>query len=153
MNPVAQALSAALLHFIWQGTLVACLLSITLSILRTRSANARYIASCGAMTLMAVMPAISAWLLYPHAGTLPLPSPIAMGTAAAVYAARVAGVAQPLTWVAFLRQWTVPVLVAWRLRSSRCGLWQVTGMSRCCAAGDLRRMGRLKPPSLCLPAG
>ncbi len=109
MNPVAQALSAALLHFIWQGTLVACLLSITLSILRTRSANARYIASCGAMTLMAVMPAITAWLLYPHAGTLPLPSPIAMGTAAAVYAARVAGVAQPLTWVAFLRQWTVPV--------------------------------------------
>src|SRR5579871_6096277 len=109
MTAVAQALSAALLHFIWQGTLVACLLWITLSMLRTRSANARYIASCAALALMAALPAVTAWMLYRHAAYLPISAAISAGTAAGVYASRVAREAQPLTWIAFCRPWILPV--------------------------------------------
>jgi TonB family protein len=109
MTAVAQALSAALLHFIWQGTLVACLLWVTISMLRTRSANARYIASCLALALMAALPAVTAWMLYAHAASLPVSSTISTGTAAGVYASRVAREAQPLTWIEFWRQWTLPV--------------------------------------------
>jgi TonB family protein len=109
MTAIAQALSAALLHFIWQGTLVACLLWVTLSMLRTRSANARYIASCVALALMTALPAITALMLYGYPASLPVSSTISMGSAAGVYASRIAREAQALTWIPFWRQWTLPV--------------------------------------------
>jgi hypothetical protein len=68
MTAIAQALSAALLHFIWQGTLVAFLLWLTLSMLRNRTANERYIAGCAALALMAALPALTAWMVYRQAG-------------------------------------------------------------------------------------
>ncbi len=59
-----QALTSALLHFVWQGAVVAFLLWMALGLLRNRSANARYVVSCAALALMAVLPLITAWVVY-----------------------------------------------------------------------------------------
>ncbi|MBS0264600.1 MAG: trypsin-like peptidase domain-containing protein [Planctomycetes bacterium] len=51
-----------LLHFVWQGTLIAIFSAIGLRILRRRSAPARYLMACAALALMAACPlATFAW--------------------------------------------------------------------------------------------
>src|SRR5262245_8132493 len=50
------ALGWALIHFIWQGTLVALLLAAALRTLQAWSSNLRYAAACVAMLLMLVLP-------------------------------------------------------------------------------------------------
>ena len=74
MTAIAQALSAALLHFIWQGTLMGFLLWLTLSMLRNRPANERYAASCAALALMAGLPALTACIVYGQPGAVRIPN-------------------------------------------------------------------------------
>src|SRR6516165_12286069 len=71
MTAVTQAISRALIHFIWQGGLVGLLLWMILFALKKKSANARYIASCGALGVMAFLPLLTAWLLYSQPGIAP----------------------------------------------------------------------------------
>ncbi|HYC88035.1 MAG TPA: M56 family metallopeptidase [Thermoanaerobaculia bacterium] len=51
-GPVAQAIGWALLHLLWQATIVAGILAAVLSLMSRQSANARYIVSCGALALV-----------------------------------------------------------------------------------------------------
>ena len=60
-HPYLHALGWALLHFLWQGALLALLLAGLLRLLRGRSANARYLAACAALLLMLVSPAVTFW--------------------------------------------------------------------------------------------
>ena len=60
MSPLAQALSAALIHFVWQGALVGVLLWAALAALRNRSADVRYLVSCGALAVLVVVPVVTA---------------------------------------------------------------------------------------------
>jgi predicted metal-dependent hydrolase len=64
MTPLAQALNTALIHFVWQGIAVGLLLWIMLYVLRRSSANARYVASCAALALLAIAPVVTAWAAY-----------------------------------------------------------------------------------------
>ena len=64
MTAIAQALSVALLDFVWQGLLAAFLLWTALIILRNRSPRARYLACCVALAVMAALPVITACLVY-----------------------------------------------------------------------------------------
>ncbi len=48
MTAITHAISAALLHFVWQGLLIALLMWIALAILRNGSARHRYFVSCAA---------------------------------------------------------------------------------------------------------
>lgn len=64
MNPLAQAISTALLQFVWQGVVVACSLWVALFLLRNRSANLRYVISCAALALLLILPAATAISLY-----------------------------------------------------------------------------------------
>ena len=58
-QPIFQALGWTLIHFIWQGALIA-LLYLSVSVLFRRfSANVRYAAACGAMLLMLIAPAVT----------------------------------------------------------------------------------------------
>ncbi|MHC5006347.1 MAG: M56 family metallopeptidase [Planctomycetota bacterium] len=50
------ALGWSLVHFIWQGTLIATLLGAILYGLRRRDANTRYLACCAGMALMTLAP-------------------------------------------------------------------------------------------------
>ena len=51
-GPVAQAIGWALLHLLWQATIVAGILAAVLALMSRQSANARYVVSCGALALV-----------------------------------------------------------------------------------------------------
>jgi beta-lactamase regulating signal transducer with metallopeptidase domain len=63
-GPVAQAIGWALLHLLWQGVLVAAILAATLALMKRQSANARYLASCGAMVVLLVLLVATAFRAY-----------------------------------------------------------------------------------------
>jgi beta-lactamase regulating signal transducer with metallopeptidase domain len=63
-SPLAQAIGWALLHLIWQGFLVAAVLFATLTSMRTRSANARYIAASTALALLVALFAATTLYMY-----------------------------------------------------------------------------------------
>src|SRR4030095_13363328 len=56
MTPVTQALSTALLHFIWQGIAGGIVLAIALLLLRKSSASSRYVGSCLVLAVLALSP-------------------------------------------------------------------------------------------------
>jgi beta-lactamase regulating signal transducer with metallopeptidase domain len=64
MTPLAQALNAALLHFVWQGIVMGFFLWLALFLLRRRSANVRYIVSCGALLMLALAPVVTVVVMY-----------------------------------------------------------------------------------------
>jgi len=72
-QPLALALGWALLHFIWQGTLLALLLAGALRILRERSTNARYAAACVVLLLMLVAPLGTMMVVIPNKAARALP--------------------------------------------------------------------------------
>lgn len=54
-GPFAQAIGWALLHLLWQATIVAGILAAVLALLPRQSANARYAVSCGALAIVFLM--------------------------------------------------------------------------------------------------
>jgi beta-lactamase regulating signal transducer with metallopeptidase domain len=113
MTPLADAVSAALIHSLWQDSMVAFLLWVALVALRQRP-NARYAAGCVALALMAVLPALTAGLLYLEALRPETVSP-AVGTARAIVGDAgstvtwMGGSLQPGPWLARLQTWALPV--------------------------------------------
>src|SRR5688500_271377 len=73
----AQAIGWALLHLLWQATIVAGILAAVLALLPRRSATARYAAACGALALVFFMFIATAVRAYD-----PAAAPIATSTAA-----------------------------------------------------------------------
>ena len=67
-QPLIQCVGLTLLHFIWQGALVACCLAVALRWLRNRNANARYVISVAALLLTAALPVLTL-LLCSSSGT------------------------------------------------------------------------------------
>jgi len=61
-TPIFQALGWALVHFIWQGAIVAILYAGLAALLRRRAANVRYSAACAAMVLMLAFPIATIFL-------------------------------------------------------------------------------------------
>jgi beta-lactamase regulating signal transducer with metallopeptidase domain len=58
-QPLGQALGWSLLHFLWQGTVIAAVLGALLALARNRSASLRYAMSCGALLLMTAAPVVT----------------------------------------------------------------------------------------------
>jgi TonB family protein len=56
---LAHALGWTLLHFLWQGALVALILACILSLLSGRSAQHRYLAACCALALIVALPLVT----------------------------------------------------------------------------------------------
>jgi beta-lactamase regulating signal transducer with metallopeptidase domain len=54
-GPLAHAIGWALVHLLWQGVLVAAILAAALALLQKQSANARYLAACGALVLLVAL--------------------------------------------------------------------------------------------------
>ena len=54
-GPLAQAVGWSLLHLVWEATLVAGILAAVLALMTRRSANARYLVSCGALALLPLL--------------------------------------------------------------------------------------------------
>ncbi len=62
-HPVTQRLGWTLLNFIWQGALLAAFFAALRAAWRGRPANARYLAGCLTLLLMAAAPVATFWLL------------------------------------------------------------------------------------------
>jgi beta-lactamase regulating signal transducer with metallopeptidase domain len=62
-KPIFQALGWALVHFIWQGAVVAILYAGVAALLRGRAANVRYSVACAAMLLMLALPAATIFVI------------------------------------------------------------------------------------------
>ena len=58
-EPAVQAVGWALLHFLWQGSLIAIVAAIALRVLRHSAADVRYVVAAIALTLMATMPVVT----------------------------------------------------------------------------------------------
>lgn len=56
---MVRALGWSLLHFLWQGAVVAALLAVALRVLRGHSARVRYALGCGALALMMLLPLVT----------------------------------------------------------------------------------------------
>ncbi len=142
MTPIAHALRTALLDFVWQGTLAAFLLWLTLFILRRRSANARYTASCVALAIMAILPVATAVSAY----RMPAAAPTQLKTdAPAVNPALTAStpLATPSpTWLVMLDRWALPAWSLGVLLFSLRLVWASTHVSA------LRRHGQPPEPAL-----
>src|ERR1700728_4334713 len=69
MNPT-NALGWTLLHFLWQGALIAGVLAAAFALLPHARSRARYGASCAAMLVMLIC-AVATFLSLRFAGTLP----------------------------------------------------------------------------------
>ena len=62
-EPMMAAAGWTLLHFLWQGALVAALVGVARSALRNASAQSRYLVGCAALLVLLVLPAITfTWL-------------------------------------------------------------------------------------------
>ena len=68
-TPVMQAVGWTLVHSLWQGVLVALLLSVSLFTLRKADATLRYVLSCTALMLMVSLPLITYGTLAPNQTT------------------------------------------------------------------------------------
>src|SRR4051812_40476214 len=69
-QPVAQAIGWALIHFVWQGALIAALAGLALVALRRSAADVRYVVAAIALALMATMPVVTGvqtWRTVTHA--------------------------------------------------------------------------------------
>lgn len=62
-QPIFQALGWALIHFIWQGALVALLYASLRVMLRRRTAQVRYAVACCALLLMFALPAATTLII------------------------------------------------------------------------------------------
>ena len=66
-QPAAQAIGWALLHFLWQGTLVAGIAAVLLSMLRRSAADVRYVVASIALAVMLTMPVVTAVQMFQSA--------------------------------------------------------------------------------------
>src|SRR5689334_8969074 len=63
-GPLAHAIGWALVHLLWQGVLVAAILAAALALMSKRSANARYLAACGALVVLVALGVATAVHVY-----------------------------------------------------------------------------------------
>src|SRR5580704_16810638 len=65
-GPIAEALSRALFHFLWEGALIAAVLAVAIRLFRPSSASIRYGLACAAMLAMVVGFAVTLAWFWPH---------------------------------------------------------------------------------------
>ena len=131
MTAITHALSAALLHFVWQGLAVTILLWLALWAFRKRSAALRYIVSCAALALLVLLPLITTVALYERPGV----TSVAFTATAASAPDAASLAAGPVNWLAFLQAWAVPVWASGVLLFSIRMAWG------CTRVAALRRSG------------
>jgi beta-lactamase regulating signal transducer with metallopeptidase domain len=118
MNITADAISSALVHSLWQNAIVAVLLWIALVALRHRTANARYLAGCGALALMVALPVATALALarppVPVASIASAAAPVLSGSELILPTAPVwvEGADWRTNWLALLKPWLLPLWLA-----------------------------------------
>ena len=79
MTPITQAISGALIQFIWQGFFVSLAVAAAMFLLRKQSPQLRYVIGCAALLTLAALPLITAVALYdPYATNHPGPAAVTL---------------------------------------------------------------------------
>jgi TonB family protein len=112
MTALEQALRTALLHFVWQGVVVAFLLWMALFVMRKRSANARYIASCLALITLVALPVLTVCTVYTQPVASRASERLFATVPQTVAAVWTGSVASTPNWLASIGSWAIP---AWAL--------------------------------------
>ena len=135
MSSLTYVVGWTLIHFVWQGAILAMLAGVVLWLCRGRSANIRYAAACVGLATMLAAPGITAYALIKDAATVarPLGSPHAaelrIGTVASP--AGTGDDAFPVNTASDFEAWLPVIVLAWLagvvLLSLRMagGLWHV----------------------------
>ncbi len=79
-----QSLGWALVHLLWQGTLVAGVLALALLLVGRKAARARYGLACGALVLMLAIPVFTGWSHYAAARAAQVEASASSGVAPTV---------------------------------------------------------------------
>ena len=64
MTSYLQTAGWALIHFVWQGTMIAAGVSVLLRLARRRSASTRYVIACASLAAMLATPVVTARLMW-----------------------------------------------------------------------------------------
>jgi len=107
--PIAQAISSALLQFLWQGMVVALLLWVTLFGLRRRSPQARYLASCAALVVLFALPILTASVSYLRAAPVSSSSPPVSAAPGESVAAVTTTAPAIVAAIERLQDWALPI--------------------------------------------
>jgi beta-lactamase regulating signal transducer with metallopeptidase domain len=142
MTPIAHAISSALLHFVWQGLVIAILLRVTLAVLRRNSPRLRYAASCAALAVMSALPLITAVVVYRGPGVAASRATLVPSLAVPSAAADLAAPAFLGQLIAVLEVWALPVWASGVLIFAIRLLWVTRQAAR------LRRSGEPANPGL-----
>ena len=132
-RPEFAVLAAALIHFLWQGALLALLLAASKRLWRITGARQRYACSLAALVAMGLCPVITYFILAPQrtqpvatsasaVAIEPMESIAAEASAAALSLDELAHLAQPY----FLALWLAGVLAfGLRLTCGFAGVWRI----------------------------
>lgn len=132
--PATETLGWTLLHFLWQGALIALMLAILLWLLKANRPNLRYSLSCASLALMLVCPIVTYFVLRQPSTetssaaiappiTEPVAEPVAAGNQTAVVAnpspvafAPEGGSGKKVSWFEhYLKPWLPYLVVFWGL--------------------------------------
>ena len=72
---IAESLTIALIHFVWQGAVLTLLLLVVVKMLDVRTARLRYLLSVGTMLMMGMAPFLTAVMCL-SSNSVPRQSPI-----------------------------------------------------------------------------
>ena len=108
MTAITQALSAALLHFVWQGLFVGLLLWMALFLMRGGSASARYAASCAGLVILVLLPVVTACSLY-QPRTAPAAANSGPASSLAVRVEPAGSEPSSAMWLAAIQSWALPL--------------------------------------------
>src|SRR5580698_5623706 len=78
MTPLAQAISGALVQFVWQGFLVSLLVSVAMFLLRKQRPDVRYAVYCVALLVLVALPVVTAVTIYDPLSADTNPGPAAI---------------------------------------------------------------------------
>jgi len=136
MTTIAHAISTALLHFVWQGLVVALLLWIILATLRNGSARLRYLVSCAALAIMIALPVFTAWVAYRASGAAGTPADQVVDIPDSIGPAILPAAASLSVWIAALEAWALPVWFAGVLVFAIRLIWSSRHVARLRREGD-----------------
>ena len=112
MTPLARAISGALVQFVWQGFLVALLVSATIFLLRKSAPNVRYLVYCFGLLVLTALPIVTAIAIYdPLSSNQPGPAAITL-TIRAVWSGSVSPAADLMgKWLDASQAWILPIWI------------------------------------------
>ncbi|HWM92225.1 MAG TPA: M56 family metallopeptidase [Thermoanaerobaculia bacterium] len=131
-TPMTQAVGWALVHFLWQGALVAAGLAAGLALMRGRSASARYVLAVGALAVLVALPVVTALRSYepvvPIERSTPSPAlPRFAGEGAPAPASGEIPGEIPTVFRDVVRPWMPSLLVVWLAGVVLLSVWHLGG--------------------------